>query len=72
MADGDSAGGASGGIAGGVGEGEKRETGGDGLLSGGGVGWGEGVLVEAEEPNLKITVPADWVLAESWLKTRGK
>jgi len=32
----------------------------------------KGVLVEAEEPNLKITVPADWVLAESWLKTRGK
>ena len=42
MADGDSAGGTSGGIAGGVGEGEKREAGGDGLLSGGGVGWGEG------------------------------
>ena len=32
----------------------------------------KGVLVEAEEPNLKITVPSDWVLAESWLKTRGK
>ncbi len=42
MADGDSAGGASGGIAGGVGESEKREAGGDGLLSGSGVGWGEG------------------------------
>jgi 2-C-methyl-D-erythritol 4-phosphate cytidylyltransferase len=32
----------------------------------------KGVLVETEEPNLKITVPSDWVLAESWLKTRGK
>ena len=32
----------------------------------------KGVLVEAEEPNLKITVPSDWVLAESWLKTREK
>ena len=32
----------------------------------------KGVLVEAEEPNLKITVPSDWVLAESWLKARGK
>ena len=42
MADGDSAGGTSRGIAGGFGEGEKREAGGDGLLSGGGVGWGEG------------------------------
>ena len=42
MADGDSAGGPSGGIEGGVGEGEKREAGGYGLLSGGGVGWGEG------------------------------
>jgi 2-C-methyl-D-erythritol 4-phosphate cytidylyltransferase len=32
----------------------------------------KGVLVESEEPNLKITVPSDWILAESWLKTRGK
>jgi 2-C-methyl-D-erythritol 4-phosphate cytidylyltransferase len=32
----------------------------------------KGVLVEAEEPNLKITVPSDWVLAEAWLKSRGK
>ena len=32
----------------------------------------KGVLVEAEEPNLKITVPSDWVLSEAWLKTRGK
>jgi 2-C-methyl-D-erythritol 4-phosphate cytidylyltransferase len=27
----------------------------------------KGVLVEANEPNLKITVPADWALAEAWL-----
>jgi 2-C-methyl-D-erythritol 4-phosphate cytidylyltransferase len=32
----------------------------------------KGVLVEAEEPNLKITVPSDWVLAEAWLKARRK
>ena len=32
----------------------------------------KGILVEAEEPNLKITVPSDWVLAEAWLKARGK
>ena len=32
----------------------------------------KGILVEAEEPNLKITVPSDWVLAEAWLKSRGK
>jgi len=32
----------------------------------------KGVLVEAEEPNLKITVPSDWVLAEAWLKARGE
>ena len=28
----------------------------------------KGVLVESGEPNLKITVPADWALAERWLK----
>ena len=27
----------------------------------------KGVLVEANEPNLKITVPSDWELAEAWL-----
>ena len=27
-----------------------------------------GVLVESGEPNLKITVPADWALAEVWLR----
>ena len=27
-----------------------------------------GVLVESGEPNVKITVPADWALAERWLK----
>jgi len=27
----------------------------------------KGVLIEANEPNLKITVPSDWVLAEAWL-----
>ena len=27
-----------------------------------------GVLVESGEPNLKITVPADWALSELWLK----
>jgi len=30
----------------------------------------KGVLVEADEPNLKITVPADWGLAEAWLLGR--
>lgn len=30
----------------------------------------KGVLVEADEPNLKITVPADWGLAEAWLRGR--
>lgn len=28
----------------------------------------QGVLVESGEPNLKITVPSDWALAEVWLK----
>jgi 2-C-methyl-D-erythritol 4-phosphate cytidylyltransferase len=28
----------------------------------------KGVLVESGEPNLKITIPADWALAELWLK----
>lgn len=28
----------------------------------------QGVLVESGEPNLKITVPADWALSEVWLK----
>ena len=28
----------------------------------------QGVLVESGEPNLKITVPADWALSEIWLK----
>jgi 2-C-methyl-D-erythritol 4-phosphate cytidylyltransferase len=27
----------------------------------------KGVLIEANEPNLKITVPSDWALAEAWL-----
>lgn len=27
-----------------------------------------GILVEADEPNLKITVPSDWRLAEAWLE----
>ena len=27
-----------------------------------------GVLVESGEPNVKITVPADWALAERWLR----
>jgi 2-C-methyl-D-erythritol 4-phosphate cytidylyltransferase len=31
----------------------------------------QGVLVEADEPNLKITVPADWGLAEAWLSGRN-
>jgi 2-C-methyl-D-erythritol 4-phosphate cytidylyltransferase len=30
----------------------------------------KGVLVEADEPNLKITVPSDWGLAEAWLSGR--
>jgi len=30
----------------------------------------KGVLVESGEPNLKITVPADWVLSEAWLRLR--
>lgn len=29
-----------------------------------------GVLVESGEPNLKITVPGDWVLSEAWLRLR--
>ena len=28
----------------------------------------QGVLVESGEPNLKITVPADWALSEAWLR----
>ena len=32
----------------------------------------KGVLVEANEPNLKITVPADWALAEAWLGVAKK
>ena len=28
----------------------------------------QGMLVESGEPNLKITVPSDWALAEVWLK----
>ena len=28
----------------------------------------QGVLVESGEPNLKITIPADWALSELWLK----
>ena len=32
----------------------------------------KGVLVEANEPNLKITVPADWALAEAWLGAAKK
>ena len=32
----------------------------------------KGVLVEANEPNLKITVPADWELAEAWLGSANK
>jgi 2-C-methyl-D-erythritol 4-phosphate cytidylyltransferase len=31
----------------------------------------KGVLVEADEPNLKITVPSDWGLAEAWLRSRN-
>ena len=34
-------------------------------------GW-KGVLVEANEPNLKITVPSDWDLAEAWLGSEKK
>ena len=30
----------------------------------------KGVLVESGEPNLKITVPADWALSELWLQQR--
>ncbi len=30
----------------------------------------KGVLVESGEPNLKITVPGDWVLSEAWLRLR--
>ena len=32
----------------------------------------KGVLVEANEPNLKITVPSDWELAEAWLGSGKK
>ena len=32
----------------------------------------KGVLVEADEPNLKITVPSDWELAEAWLGLKKK
>jgi len=32
----------------------------------------KGVLVESGEPNLKITVPSDWVLSEAWLRLRNK
>jgi len=31
-------------------------------------GGGGGGLVESGEPNLKITVPADWALSETWLR----
>lgn len=30
----------------------------------------KGVLVESGEPNLKITIPADWALSELWLRQR--
>ena len=30
----------------------------------------KGVLVESGEPNLKITVPGDWMLSEAWLRIR--
>lgn len=30
----------------------------------------KGVLVESGEPNLKITVPGDWILSEAWLRMR--
>ena len=30
----------------------------------------KGVLVESGEPNLKITVPGDWMLSEAWLRVR--
>ena len=30
----------------------------------------KGGLVESGEPNLKITVPGDWVLSEAWLRLR--
>jgi 2-C-methyl-D-erythritol 4-phosphate cytidylyltransferase len=32
----------------------------------------KGLLVEATEPNLKITIPSDWQLAEVWLKAGNK
>ena len=32
----------------------------------------KGMLVEATEPNLKITIPSDWQLAEVWLKAGSK
>ena len=32
----------------------------------------KGILVEATEPNLKITLPSDWQLAEVWLKAGSK
>ena len=32
----------------------------------------KGMLVEATEPNLKITLPSDWKLAEVWLKAGSK
>ncbi len=32
----------------------------------------KGILVEATEPNLKITIPSDWQLAEVWLKAGSK
>lgn len=32
----------------------------------------KGVLVEANEPNLKITMPSDWELAEAWLGSGKK
>jgi 2-C-methyl-D-erythritol 4-phosphate cytidylyltransferase len=32
----------------------------------------KGMLVEATEPNLKITLPSDWQLAEVWLKAGSK
>ena len=31
----------------------------------------KGVLVESGEPNVKITVPGDWVLSEAWLRLRN-
>jgi 2-C-methyl-D-erythritol 4-phosphate cytidylyltransferase len=32
----------------------------------------KGILVEATEPNLKITLQSDWQLAEVWLKAGSK